>query len=524
MEAQRMLRPVAVATCLLFSLGIAAVAVVVPPDTSLAEAAISVTALSVDREPDNVVSYNDDAHGSFVLQDSDIATVETGRRDGDIRWIRYESSYASGRGTWGFAFAPPKGETLRVGSYTNAAHVDYRGDGQPGISVQGQMYCWEATGRFVIHELDMTPTGFSVFSATFRFKCSEKGRSFNPGWVYGEIRYNASEGFRAASASPTSIDFGTHAIGADAGIADVTVSSIGMLPVTFGAAAIVGQDETAFDVASNGCAGLTLGPGESCQIQVSASPHAARKLVARLRVQDDTYRGKRAVPLTVAGGADPVWAFRWGDIGTAARKHTWTDTGALGVTDLTKPRLQAVFMSPFVGGKWITDKYPRLGVYHTRKGVDGTRWSSIKRINGTNYHGSRAALAASGEGVYVTWVGMKKYVDYDPKAPRILFFRRNLDEGQGSEWRSIVRLTSKKGRVGYPAIAASDAHVYIVWVASGSGKLMLATSHDRGRTFTKKQIGVARTKDASGYWGAPSIAAAGEGLSSCHGGPRRTPP
>lgn len=508
MDSQRMLRRVAVATCLLFSLGLAAVGAVVGLEPDRVMAATGVTALSLDREPNNVVSYNDDPDGSFVLLEPDILTVETGRRD-DIRGLRFESTYASGRGSWSFAFAPPKGETLHVGEYTNAAHVDYRTEGQPGISVQGQMYCEEATGRFAIREIETTPTGFAVLSATFRFKCSEKGRSFNPGWVYGEIRYNASEGFRAASATPTSIDFGTLAVGADAGTVNVTVTSIGTLPVSLGEATIVGQDETAFSVESNGCDGLTLDPGEGCGVQVSASPHAARALVARLVVRDDTDRGKRAVPLEVSGGTDPVWAYDWGSVGTAARKYTWTDTGALGVTDTTTPRLQAVFVSPFVGGKWITDKYPRLGVYHTRKGIEGTRWSGGTRLNGTNYHGTWAALAASGQGVYVTWVGMEKYLAYDPKAPRILFFRRNFAEGGASEWRSIVRLTSKTGRVGPPAIAASDPHVYIVWVASSSGNLILAASHDRGRTFSQTQIGMARSKDASGYWGAPSIAADG---------------
>lgn len=507
MDAQRWLRRSAFATCLILAAAVAAGGVIA---TARPTAAATVTALSVDREPDNVVSYNDDPHGSFVLLGDDIASVETGRRDTDITWIRFESTYGSGRGAWSFAFAPPRGSTLGLGTYVDTTNVDYRAAGQAGLSVQGQMYCFDSTGRFTIHEIESTATGLSVFSATFRFKCSEKDRTFNPGWVYGEIRYNASDGFRAASTSPIALDFGTHPVGADAGQSIVTVSSIGTLPVSLGAGAIIGQDDPAFAVVSNGCEGATLQPGEVCQVRVSASPHAARQLVARLTVQDDTYRGKRAVPLTVAGGSDPVWPFGWGAVGTAARDHTWLGDNSLGVTDQGTPRLQLVFESPFVNGRWIRDGGPYLGVFATRKSVDGTRWSSAKRLNQKKMHGTRSALAASGDYVVVAWVGMRKYVDYQPKAPRVLYVRRNDDEGAADAWGPIVRLTSKSGRVGYPAIAASGDDVYVTWTDSSSGKLMLATSRDSGRTWSKRQIGSTRSRNSSGYWSAPSIAADGD--------------
>ena len=326
-----------------------------------------------------------------------------------------------------------------MGTYADAGHIDYRDDDQPGL-IAG--YCGsgsEPSGRFTIHEIHVDNGELTVLSLSFRMSCSEQGHPFNPGWVYGEVRYNASTGFKAADAAPQSLDFGTHAIGADAGTRMVTVTSLGSQPVTFGAASITGQDETAFSIESNACNGVTLATGETCTVMVSAKPHAGRELVARLRIDDDTYRGRRAVPLSVAGGPDPVWTYAWGKIGSAARKYTWTSGNALAVTDTTLPRLQVVYSSPFINDQWARDTGPFIGLFHARKSVTGTRWSTAKRINQTKLHGSRAAIAASGSGVYATWVGMKKYVDYKPKAPRVLYFRRNLKEGAASGWGSIVR-------------------------------------------------------------------------------------
>lgn len=511
MEAHRIFRPIAGFTCLVFTVAIAGTAIVAPVGQRATEAAYDVTELFIDPEPDPVVTYSG-SHESYTISASEINKVETGYRTRGGLWIRYEPTYTSGRGTWSFAFAPPKGEKLAVGNYPNAGHIEYREDDEPGISVQGATYCSDGSGRFTVHELHTTDTEILVLSVSFRYKCGEKGRPFNPGWVYGEVRYNASTGFKAADAAPQSLDFGTHAVGTDAGTKNVTVTSLGALPVTLGKATIAGQDETAFTVASNACNGVTLQQGQTCTVGVSAKPHAGRALVARLRIADDTYRGRRTVPLKVAGGPDPVWSYDWGEVGTASRKYSWTSGNALAVTDATKPRLQTIYTSPFINGKWAKDSGPFIGLFHARKSPTATRWSAAKRINQKKLHGSRAAIAASGSGVYATWVGMKKYVDYKPKAPRVLYFRRNLNEGASSNWGPIVRLSSKTGRVGYPAIAADGPNVYLAWTASGSGKVMLATSRDRGKTWKKESIGTTTSKSSSGFYGAPAIAVDGNDL------------
>jgi hypothetical protein len=474
-------------------------------------AAGDVTSLFIDPEPNPVVTY-EGSHKSFVYERSDLNKVDVGNEGRQLVWLQYEPlpDIPAAMGSWSVGFAAPPGHALAVGDYPGAVQIRYQDAGEPGLGVQGGPYCLEATGRFTIHELEMTASKLLALSATFRYRCQEGSPPFHPagmpGWVYGEVRYNASDGYRAASTTPATVDFGTHDVGQDSGARDITVTSLGARPVTFSAASIVGQDETAFSLVSNGCQGRTLQRGEQCTVSVSATPHAARKLVARLKLQDDTYRGQRGVPLEVAGGPDPAWAFDWGPAGTASRDRSWSEAGALGVTDATTPRLQVAFVSPWVGGRWATDRGPYVGIYHSRKATAATRWTTATRLNPASQHGGRAALAASGPGVYVAWVSLRKYVDYGPKAPRVLYVRRNLSEGSASGWQRTVRLTSLSGRVDYPAIAADGPNVYLTWTDSVTGKLLLAISRDSGRTWAKQVLGTTSSRNGSGYWGAPSVA------------------
>jgi hypothetical protein len=475
-----------------------------------ATAAGDITSLYIDPEPNPVVTYGG-GHTSFVYDRNDLSRVNVvteGQRL--VRLWDEPLPDTPGMGSWMVAFAAPPGHALAVGDYQGAVPVSAQDAGEPGLSVSGGDSCFGSTGSFTIHELGMTETDLLSLSATFRYRCEEGSPVVDPartpGWVYGEVRYNATEGYRAASTAPATLDFGTHEVGQESGARDVTVTSLGSSAVTFGAASIVGQDESAFSLVSNGCQGRTLQRAEQCTVSVSATPHAARKLVARMKLQDDTYRGHRTVLLEVAGGPDPVWGFDWGPTGTVSREGSSVRTGVLGVTEAASPRLQVAFVSYWVGGRWATDQGPYVGIYHTRKATAGARWTTATRLNPADQHGSRPALATSGSAVYVAWVGLRKYVDFQPKAPRVLYVRRNLSEGSASAWKPTVRLTSLSGRVDYPAIAADGPDVYLAWTDSVTGKVLLAVSRDSGRTWAKQVMGTTTSRDSSGFWGAPSVA------------------
>jgi hypothetical protein len=80
---------------------------------------------------------------------------------------------------------------------------------------------------------------------------------------------------------PPSIDFGAHQREELPPSATVTVSNIGNRPTTIGAISIPdtpGEPDggAVFELGSNGCADVTLDPGENCQVEVTFEPRLSR--------------------------------------------------------------------------------------------------------------------------------------------------------------------------------------------------------------------------------------------------------
>jgi hypothetical protein len=203
--------------------------------------------------------------------------------------------------TWEVHFAPPLGQDIAVGSYTNAVYPRDRSGTQSGMLIGpgGGGYCNPDGGAFTIHELEWTGDEVTTFAASFTQPCAW----YEAGWgvVTGEVRVNSTLGYRGILTHPGTIDFGQAPTGTAAGARTVTITSAGSLPVHLGDAELTGADPASFSLTSDGCSGTTLQPGSSCQIGVSATPHRNRVLEARLRVPDDTARGNRVVTLTVEG-------------------------------------------------------------------------------------------------------------------------------------------------------------------------------------------------------------------------------
>ena len=98
-------------------------------------------------------------------------------------------------------------------------------------------------------------------------------------------------------------------------------------------------------------------------------------------------------------------------------------------------------------------------------------------------------MTAAGSNVYAAWVSQTKWIGYDPKAPRVLYVRANTNHGSTTAWRTAVRVSSATGRVDYPAIAASGNSVYVAYTDADTGNVRLATSRDRGATWTYRTLG-----------------------------------
>jgi hypothetical protein len=86
---------------------------------------------------------------------------------------------------WYVDLAAPPGESLQIGSYTNAERAPFRSAGHPGIDIFGDgRGCNTDTGQFDVNDLQFAPTGeLLVFDATFEQHC-EGGTAA----LFGRIR------------------------------------------------------------------------------------------------------------------------------------------------------------------------------------------------------------------------------------------------------------------------------------------------------------------------------------------------
>ena len=464
-----------------------------------AVAADPVTALYIDSEPGEAL-----ANGrSFVIFEEDTTFVGASAAMSGERvevWFQLEPNPWP-RNYWRVEMAAPPGEQLAPGTYTNAVRPGSNGPGQPGLMVTRLDATCDENGSFTIHELSREGDTVNVVSASFAFEPCWQGDA------YGEVRYNASTGFQAATVDPISVDFGQTVTHVPSDRMTVSVKSAGTEALQLGTSSITGTDRNSFDLRSSTCNGSTLDPGSSCVVRMLTEPRSTGVHQATLRVGDGTHRGERVVPLKATG-----WQFAWGKPNNVTLDHnyTWSGGHALAATQESDDHYQhALYESSVINGRWVTDSGPYAGVFYRSSGVSTDDWGSKKRINQKTMHGSRSAIAASGEDVHAVWVGMRKYADYKPKAPRVLYVRSNRDHGRSGAWGSIIRLSDPKGRVDYPTVAADGDNVFVAWTNSKSGKVKVAISGDRGRTWKKLTLAGTGSKSASGYYAAPVIAAAG---------------
>jgi parallel beta-helix repeat protein len=126
-----------------------------------------------------------------------------------------------------------------------------------------------------------------------------------------------------ASFTPSAVDFGTVHAGAPATFAPVTLTNAGGSPLSV-ALAQAAPAGGPFGVGADGCAGRTLGPGDSCVVQVGFQPGAAGSYTGTLQVTDGL--GLQSVPLRGAAVA-----------GHVALSPTSLDFGTIRVGKVSRP-------------------------------------------------------------------------------------------------------------------------------------------------------------------------------------------
>jgi hypothetical protein len=111
----------------------------------------------------------------------------------------------------------------------------------------------------------------------------------------------------AVTLTPTSLTFGSQAIGTTSGAQSVAVANTGAGSLFINSAAV--PNTLDFAVVGDGCSGLTLSPGTSCAMSIVFSPTATGTRTAALTVTDNASGSPHKAPLTGTGtGTNPPLA------------------------------------------------------------------------------------------------------------------------------------------------------------------------------------------------------------------------
>jgi hypothetical protein len=264
--------------------GAATVALAIGLPVGPASGATNVTAFTIDARDGSWVG---DGHSYNFTPGN--ATI-TASLDGD--GIQISANNVDH--TFTALIAPPTGESLAPGTYpaerfagVSVARLDIFGDGAG---------CNASTGTLTILEVSLGVSDVNAFAATYTDQSCDGAPMF-----FGELRYNSTFDFRAASTSPESFDFGTQTVGTTSAPMTVTIANDGSQDVTFGSAGLSGSDPLAFAVGTDTCSGATVAATATCTIDVTFHPGSSGADVAQLDLPDDTARGARNVPLSGSG-------------------------------------------------------------------------------------------------------------------------------------------------------------------------------------------------------------------------------
>jgi hypothetical protein len=114
-------------------------------------------------------------------------------------------------------------------------------------------------------------------------------------------------GAPAVSLTPTSLGFGSIAVGATSAASTVTVKNTGTAALSLSSIAITGTGAGSFQKTATTC-GSSLSAGSSCTVSVAFKPAAAGALTASLKITDNASGSPQAVTLSGTGVSVPVFS------------------------------------------------------------------------------------------------------------------------------------------------------------------------------------------------------------------------
>ncbi|MEV0267394.1 hypothetical protein AB0H43_01280 [Hamadaea sp. NPDC050747] len=203
----------------------------------------------------------------------------------------------TGEGFGSLSAQPPTDQTWTEGQTYPAARFADSTHALLDMSSNGHG-CNQSGGSITVRQVtrDADTHNLTSFAATYSFDCELSGQP-----ITGEVRWNSSIGYVAASTNTSNLDFGTRDIGSTGTTLPYTVTAKGSDPVVLGTAALGGTGATSFKIVTDGCSGTTLQPGASCTVTIGTTPLKQYQQSATLTLPDNTALGHRQTNLTVNG-------------------------------------------------------------------------------------------------------------------------------------------------------------------------------------------------------------------------------
>lgn len=112
---------------------------------------------------------------------------------------------------------------------------------------------------------------------------------------------SATSGTPSISLAPASLDFGSQANGTMSGAQTITATNTGTANLFFSNVAESGSFSLDYTIVNDGCIGLTLTPGQSCQTSVTFSPGNTGVMPENIVFTDNATSSPQVVPMTGTG-------------------------------------------------------------------------------------------------------------------------------------------------------------------------------------------------------------------------------
>ena len=130
---------------------------------------------------------------------------------------------------------------------------------------------------------------------------------------------------------------------------------------------------------------------------------------------------------------------------------------------------------------------------------NGTTWSAAKKVSGSQ-HAEGSSLAAAGSTVIVGWFTGYSYYDAAGVARQT---QVNISTNNGGTWTGVQKLSSAKGKVDYPIVAAAQTsagptNVYAAWINSKTGEVVFRQSSNGGGAWSAPLVLGTSTAQMSG--------------------------